>query len=511
MQCEVCGSTEIRKTTDEVFECQSCGIQYSKSEVQKLLVEITGEVKIDRNEEVANMIKNVQRLYKNRDYDKVISSCDNILNMQPDNVEAILYSGYASAYNTTVANIRLGDAYRAANDAIKIQYEALGKSGDFFDFCSEVLAELNSITDTIFEFCRETIVSANVMNPANRDIFDSLKGGMDAKAEINDLQELVSMVVLNFLTKFDLLMIVDFSSAPSSFFINMMAVMQQQYRGSYRNKIPQVKMDLNRLILFELPKSSVARKKAESLCTDFSFDKFVKSDAECQQLINKFSSQHINKGKKTQQENVAKETTKSGKNSTTKKLKCDVFFEAFTIDLSDKSVSNPTKSELKALFETAESHPYDCVLHIEPQLEQQDYDEIEIIGQDYNDIVAVTFKRGEVIDGDLFNKSDGLEIVCTFLETGKCDMSKFSPFVPPQNPKKPGNAANWIHLFGIMGLTPYTFFLGIFTLCFVNKAKEENGGELSKYTKSDLKKGVIGFSVYTAVILFSIIIIPLLF
>lgn len=38
MQCEVCGSTDIKKIDDTTFECQSCGVQYSKEEVQKLLV-----------------------------------------------------------------------------------------------------------------------------------------------------------------------------------------------------------------------------------------------------------------------------------------------------------------------------------------------------------------------------------------------------------------------------------------------------------------------------------------
>ncbi len=62
MQCEVCGSSEIKKIDDTTFECQSCGVQYDKSEVQKLLVEITGKVKIDHSEEVDNHIKRAEQL-----------------------------------------------------------------------------------------------------------------------------------------------------------------------------------------------------------------------------------------------------------------------------------------------------------------------------------------------------------------------------------------------------------------------------------------------------------------
>lgn len=40
MKCEICGSIDIKKTSDDVFECQECGIQYTKAEAIKLLTEV---------------------------------------------------------------------------------------------------------------------------------------------------------------------------------------------------------------------------------------------------------------------------------------------------------------------------------------------------------------------------------------------------------------------------------------------------------------------------------------
>jgi len=57
MQCEVCGSTEFKKTPEGFFECQSCGIQYGVEEAKKILMEVTGKVKIDHSEEIQNHIK----------------------------------------------------------------------------------------------------------------------------------------------------------------------------------------------------------------------------------------------------------------------------------------------------------------------------------------------------------------------------------------------------------------------------------------------------------------------
>lgn len=58
---------------------------------------------------------------------------------------------------------------------------------------------------------------------------------------------------------------------------------------------------------------------------------------------------------------------------------------------------------------------------------------------------------------------------------------------------------------GIMGLTPWTFICGIFALCFVGKAKEENGGSLSEKAKRYLVMGVAGFCLWILlfIILFS--------
>lgn len=40
IQCEVCGSIDIQKISEEFFECQSCGVQYRAENVKNLLVEI---------------------------------------------------------------------------------------------------------------------------------------------------------------------------------------------------------------------------------------------------------------------------------------------------------------------------------------------------------------------------------------------------------------------------------------------------------------------------------------
>ena len=40
MKCEICESVAIKKVADDVFECQECGVQYTKAEAIKLLTEV---------------------------------------------------------------------------------------------------------------------------------------------------------------------------------------------------------------------------------------------------------------------------------------------------------------------------------------------------------------------------------------------------------------------------------------------------------------------------------------
>lgn len=88
LQCEVCGSTDIKKNTEDLFECQNCGVQYSKNEVQKLLVELTGEVKIDRSEEIDNLLKRAERFAQEGNSGMAEQYYNKILDLDPDNIVA---------------------------------------------------------------------------------------------------------------------------------------------------------------------------------------------------------------------------------------------------------------------------------------------------------------------------------------------------------------------------------------------------------------------------------------
>ncbi len=88
MQCDVCGSTSIKKNSDGVFECQNCGVQYDPEEAKKLLTEITGTVKIDRSEELVNNLKRAKQYEEQNDTYNARAYYNKVLDMDADNKEA---------------------------------------------------------------------------------------------------------------------------------------------------------------------------------------------------------------------------------------------------------------------------------------------------------------------------------------------------------------------------------------------------------------------------------------
>lgn len=88
MQCETCGSTDIKKINDDVFECQSCGVQYSGEEAKSLLVEITGTVKIDHSDEVDNALKRAEQFVNDGDTTKAEEYYNKALDLDAENKKA---------------------------------------------------------------------------------------------------------------------------------------------------------------------------------------------------------------------------------------------------------------------------------------------------------------------------------------------------------------------------------------------------------------------------------------
>ena len=109
LTCEMCGSTDLIKQ-DGVFVCQSCGIKYSVEEAKKMMIEGTVDVsgstvKVDTTERLQNLYTLARRARENDNVDDAARYYNEIRIEDPNNWEAVFYSLYFTAMQTTIAKI----------------------------------------------------------------------------------------------------------------------------------------------------------------------------------------------------------------------------------------------------------------------------------------------------------------------------------------------------------------------------------------------------------------------
>lgn len=93
MVCEMCGSHDLVKQ-DGMYVCQSCGTKYSTEDAKKLLIEVSGEVKIDTSEELNNLYEIARRAKDDNNSESAQKYYDMILVKDPKSWEAQFYSVY---------------------------------------------------------------------------------------------------------------------------------------------------------------------------------------------------------------------------------------------------------------------------------------------------------------------------------------------------------------------------------------------------------------------------------
>lgn len=95
--CEMCGSKDLIKD-DGVFVCQSCGCKYSVEEAKKLLIEgveikgtvnVSGTVKMDRSEEIENLLFRAKQFCNEGDMEKSKLYFNKVLDIDFKNDDAL--------------------------------------------------------------------------------------------------------------------------------------------------------------------------------------------------------------------------------------------------------------------------------------------------------------------------------------------------------------------------------------------------------------------------------------
>lgn len=109
LTCEMCGSHDLVKQ-DGVFVCQTCGTKYSIEEAKKMMVEgtveVSGTVKVDSSDELANLYQIARRAKDGQNSEDAMKYYSMILVKDPNSWEASFYVVYFRAMGCKIANIK---------------------------------------------------------------------------------------------------------------------------------------------------------------------------------------------------------------------------------------------------------------------------------------------------------------------------------------------------------------------------------------------------------------------
>ena len=141
LQCEICGGKLVGKPGG-IFECDSCGTEYSTAWAKEKIQEIQGTVKVEGTVEVKGSVQvegsaNVQSLIKrgnlaleDRKYDEAEKCFNDVLNADPENAEA--YLGLAMAKLKCYSKYDFIDVYSRRNYVGYVESE-LNRASQFGD------------------------------------------------------------------------------------------------------------------------------------------------------------------------------------------------------------------------------------------------------------------------------------------------------------------------------------------------------------------------------------------
>lgn len=190
---------------------------------------------------------------------------------------------------------------------------------------------------------------------------------------------------------------------------------------------------------------------------------------------------------------TVQESETSVDEKTIDKYNCNVEFQSFVKDSKDKILISPTKADLEKYFnKTVSKMPEDCILIIESNISQKRFERIVVCGHPDSTVSINVILDDKEYRTEQLSKLQAWKLICEYAQNGNVENEKIN-LVKENKPKKGKSTEDWIHYCGIMGLTPYTFILGIVTVFLISKAKKENDGILSKRAKRDVVLGVSGF------------------
>ena len=117
--CEMCGSHDVVKS-DGFYVCQACGTKYSTEEAKKLVVEISGEVKVDFSDKITNLCIIAEQAMDSGNFADAVKNCDEAIALDAKCIKAWYIKALSATRTSSLKNIQLRASFSALKQLIAL-------------------------------------------------------------------------------------------------------------------------------------------------------------------------------------------------------------------------------------------------------------------------------------------------------------------------------------------------------------------------------------------------------
>ena len=167
MVCEMCQSNDLIKQ-DGMYVCQYCGMKYAPEEAKKLLVEVSGTVKVDNSDAIEKYFELARQSRHDNNSSDAAKYYSLIKESNPTNWEAYFYSTYYHAMDCRIGEISsaIASISNIADNTLKYVKKNIEDTSEQIKVWKEVVIHVQLACNSMFEVAKNHYCEHNEASSA---------------------------------------------------------------------------------------------------------------------------------------------------------------------------------------------------------------------------------------------------------------------------------------------------------------------------------------------------------
>lgn len=170
--CECCGGNNIIKVSKEYYQCENCGIKYKNDDISNLLIDVVEETLTKNSPKLNDMLKSLTRYMGSNNWQSASNIAEEILKIDSDNPEALLYGGIAMG---KVDPGSIGTTFVYALDALQSKRQRSENDDEFYGFVNAAIKAVFTVYKVGLQAITQRTYSNSLERNNQRSIQENIR------------------------------------------------------------------------------------------------------------------------------------------------------------------------------------------------------------------------------------------------------------------------------------------------------------------------------------------------